>query len=194
MLPVRVSSTSPSGRRWDSPTRTRHHDMMQHKVTTLDATELSKTLDTIFLGWKIWAQKIWFTPTQITPTQFPPTWEISYQKINLIWSSIIYDTKWCHGNHMIHKLTQILRQHNIVHFLWKLYHATLLTQRSLPVTLFHHSMDNHLQEASLVEELLRHKKTHPNRYHMYQMTLIQTPKLIRFFFIEIIWFIKVQVF
>ena len=49
------------------------------------------------------------TPTQITPTRITPTlimmtWQTSSQKINMIWTTIIRYTKWCHRTQIIHKL------------------------------------------------------------------------------------------
>ena len=35
-------------------------------------------------------------------------------------------------------------------------------------------MNHHCQQASHLQEILSHTTTHPNRYHIYQMTLIQT--------------------
>ena len=42
------------------------------------------------------------------------------------------------------------------------------------MNLLQHQMSNHHQKASHIQEILRNATTHPNRYHMYRLTLIQT--------------------
>ena len=89
---------------------------------------------------------------------------------------------------MIHKLVQILQQHKPVHFpqehLWHtitchqyihtlqyLYHINPLMEQ---VTLYHHRIVNHCQQASHLQEILHHTTNHPKWYHTYQFNLIKT--------------------
>ena len=118
-------------------------------------------------------------PNWITLNWFLMIWQTSNQKINMICPNIVYFIEWCHGIPIIHKPLYFLRQHlrHIITYSWYIhtlqypYHATLLTE---PVTLHHHQMANHCQQASHLQEILCHTTTHPNRYHTYQLTLIQT--------------------
>ena len=51
-----------------------------------------------------------------------------------------------------------------------------LNQNSLKEqgTLHHHLMENHHQQSSHLQEILRHTTTHPKRYHTYQLNPIHT--------------------
>ena len=53
----------------------------------------------------------------------------------------------------------------------QLYHVNCLTEK---LTLHHHCIAHHCQQVSQLQEIIRHAKKHPNWYHTYQLTLIQT--------------------
>ena len=65
-------------------------------------------------------------------------------------------------------LWHIITCHSYVHNLWYPYHIMERT------TLHHHCTANNCQEVPHLKKILRHTTTHPNRYHTFQLNLIQT--------------------
>ena len=86
---------------------------------------------------------------------------------------------------MIYTLVQFIQQHALVNFIrqhtWHIitchryiHNICYTCHIAEQMTLHHHRTANYHQHASYLQKMIRHATTHPNRYHTYQMTLIQT--------------------
>ena len=69
------------------------------------------------------------------------------------------------------QLSRIIKCHSYIHTIRYPHHETSLLD---PVTLHRHGTANNIQQLSNLKEILCHKTTNQNRYHTYQLTLIQT--------------------
>ena len=149
--------------------------MMQKQLKTVDTVGFKNTGRENSFKLKNMGTKIWITSTRITLTRQKSNQKVNIIQPNILYYSnwcheihrihnlieIIRHHKpvhfvWepsknnlltepvCHGMHMI----KILRKHKPVHFPQNIYHATLLTEFSFPVTLHHHQMTHHFQQAS----------------------------------------------
>ena len=134
----------------------------------------------------------WTTLTWIASTWFLPPRKKLKWKVNMIWTNIIDYTKWCCMNHTIHKILQIIwlnkpvifLQENLWHIIlchWYIhsiqypYYVPHPNSPTEQVTLHQHQIASYHQQASQLQEIIRHTTTHPNWYCNYQLNLIHPP-------------------